>query len=259
MNAQLNTIFACGTRAALALIFSFFIFPLVSTRAELSLLGDYDVFETLDDVNTDSNFYALDSEPVMDSPDQLSQEISGLISDPDTDTDLWAEVSDECFIDTQSTGNVLKRNDMCSDLGSLSEPGKELNPDQLRIPSGLAAGKEILQTVTSDDQDICRKIDFIDARFFAACESGLDNDRILNRITGEYSLLNCERGKLRGSNFAQVKPIIQTLEADERRQSTYLLSGPAPTVEKFIAAVVMSWDFLEMFVFKSKSFGLWAT
>lgn len=184
------------------MIISIFIFPLVSTRAELSQLGDYDMFETLDDFNTNSNFFALDSVPVVALLDESSQGISELVSDTDTDTDLWAEVSDECFIDTQSTGSVLKRNDMCSDSGSLNEPGKELNFDQLRIPSGFAAGKEALQTVTSDDQDICRKLDFLDGHFFAVCESGRDNDRILNRVTGEYSLLDCERGKLRGSTFA---------------------------------------------------------
>lgn len=205
-------IFSCAVSGTLALIFPSLILPLVASRADLSPLEDYDVFETFNDVDTEPNIFALSSEPAVDSPDRLSQGISGLISDPDTD--LWAEVGDECSTDIQSRSNVQKRNDVCTNLGSLNEPGKE--------SSVSAIGKGAVQTVTSEDLDICGKLDFL--HFFAVCESGHEDDTILNIYTGEYSLIDCERGKLRGSVFVQVKPITQTLGADEARQSTYLPS-----------------------------------
>ena len=188
-------IFSRAVSGALALIFPSLILPFVASRADLSPLEDYDVFETFNDVDTEPDIFALNSEPILDSPDQLSQGISGLISDPDTG--LWAEVGDECSTDIRSRRNVQKRNDVCTNSESLNEPGKDLNV--------FGIGRGSVKTTASDDLDICGKIDLL--HFFAVCESGRDEDTILNTYTGEYSLIDCERGKLRGSVFAQVKPI----------------------------------------------------
>lgn len=188
------------------MILSSFIFPFVASRAELSLLGNYDVLEPFDNVDTNSDFYTMDSEPDLEMSDQLSQGVSGLVSDPDTD--LWAEASDQCSTDGQSTNNIQRRIDVCPGVGSLNEAGNVPNFDQLRLPSALEAGTETAQTATSDDIDICGPTNVLYARIFAACDSGFDDDRILNKITGEYALIDCERRKLKGSSIAQVKPIV---------------------------------------------------
>lgn len=199
------------------MIFSSLIFPLVVSWTDPSP-GDYDLFEIFDDVDTEPNFFALNSEPSLASPDQLSGEISELASDTDPDPDLWAKASGECSMNDQSTNDIQKRIAVCPDLGSLNEPGAGAI-EQLKLPSALEVGKGLVQTATSDDINICGPINVFNARIFAACDSGLDEDRILNQLTGEYSLIDCERGKLKCFFLAQLKPIVQTLEADERRQS----------------------------------------
>lgn len=181
------------------MIFSSFIFFCVTSRAELSPLWDSDVLETFNDVKTNPDFYTLDSEPIFESPDQMSQGISGLISDPGTD--LWAEIGDECSLDSQLTNNIQKRNDVCTGSGSTNEPEKGLDLDQLEIPNPFEAGKGATQTITSDDTDICGIFNILEARHFAVCDSGNDYDRILNKYTGEYSLFNCERRKPRALVF----------------------------------------------------------
>lgn len=195
MNPHLNIIFSHARKGALAMIFLSFIFPLAASRAELSLLGGYDVLDIFNDADANSDFYNLHDEPLMDSPDQVSQGISGLVSDPGTG--LWA--NDECSVDGQPTNDIQKRNDLCPDPGSLNEPGKGSNLDHLEMPSPLDAVKGAIQTVTSDDRAICGTFENFDIGYFAVCDSGLEHDRILNKLTGEYSLLNCERRKLRDS------------------------------------------------------------
>lgn len=195
LNLPMNAIFPYAMRGAPALIISSCIFPLVASRAGPASLWDYDVSETFNNVDTSSDFYTLDSEPTLESPDQVNQGISGLVSDPNMN--LWAEVSNECFLDSQSTNDIQKRNDACSNSGSLNQPGKGSSADQPIIPGLLLeTGMKATQTPTSDDTDICSTLDIFDARYFAVCDSGRDNDRIVNRITGEYALIDCERRKL---------------------------------------------------------------
>ena len=238
------------------MVLSSLVFPFVASRAELSSLWDYDVSETFD-VDTSSDFYTLYSDPLWESPDQVSQEMSGLVSDPDTD--LWAEVSDECSLDGPPINDIQKRNGVCPNSESRDGPGNGFDPNQLAIPSRLEAGREATDTVNDDDQDICITSGVVGARYMAVCDSGRDDDRILNGNTGEYSLFNCERRKLRGSSIARVKPIIQTFEADERRQSVCLALYGVPAFDRSTAVLIMSYHISKKFVFKSESSQLWAT
>lgn len=212
------------------MIFSCFIFPFVASQADLSPLWDDNFSQTFNNVETNPDFYSLDAEtnpdfssldaetnpgfysldaetspdyytldaennpdfytsdvePIWSSPDQVSQGTFGLFSDPDTD--LLAGVGEGCPPNGQPINKSRKRNDACPAPGSSDD-------SQLRIPNPLDAKKKGELAPTSDDSDICRVFEALQARFFAVCDSGRPNDRILNRATGEYSLIDCERGK----------------------------------------------------------------
>jgi hypothetical protein len=172
----------------LAFLLPFFFFALVDSEAQLDSLGDYDVFKTFDNVNPDpdiiSDIYDLDSEPIWMSPDESTD---WLVLDPDL---VGIEVNDLCFLDNaQSMNNVQKRNNACSPRLEVPEkPKTDSSLDQQNTPILQEWGRMPTTALTSDDADICQK-----TGFFAVCDSGSDNDRILNRWTGEYSLFRCER------------------------------------------------------------------
>lgn len=183
-------------KGAPAFILASFVSAIVRSQAELvASIWDYDVSETFDDVDTDLDLFGPDDEPILASPDQLDQETSGLVSD--FDTDLWAEVGDECLLnDGQAMSDIQKRNEICSDPGSPSQPGQGTT---VVFPGLVESEMKATQTLTSDDADICRTLHAFDAGYFAVCDSGRHDDRILNRLTGEYTLFHCERSKLRCS------------------------------------------------------------
>ena len=167
-------------KGAPVFMLSFFIFALVGPQAQLVSSLDYEVSGTFDDFETYPDLYSLDDEPMLLSPGQLNQEITGPVSD--LDTNIWAEADSACFLDdAQSTDNLQKRNDACSSSGS---------------PPGLVeSGMKTIVTPASEDADICQILQTFGSLFFAVCDSGRESDRILNQFTGEYSLFHCERRK----------------------------------------------------------------
>lgn len=182
-------------KGAPAFILSSFVSAIVRSQAELASIWDYDVSETFGDVDTDLNLFGPNDEPILGSPDELNQGTSGLVSD--LDTDLWAQVGDECLMnDGQAMNDVTKRNGVCSNPGSTSQPGQG---STVEVPGLIESGLKATQTLTADDADICRTLHAFDGGYFAVCDSGRHNDRVINRVTGEYTLFHCERRKLRCS------------------------------------------------------------
>ena len=179
-------------KGAPAFVLLSFVSAIVRSQAELASIWDYDVSETFDDVDTNLNLFGPNDEPILGSPDELNQGTSGF--DSDLNTDLWAQVGDECILnDGQAMNDVTKRNDVCPDPGSSSQPGQGSTAE---FPGLIESGLKATQTLTDDDADICRTLHAFDGGYFAVCDSGRPNDRILNRVTGEYTLLDCERRKL---------------------------------------------------------------
>ena len=172
----------------------FFIFALADSQAELTSYGDLDVSGLFDDINTSLDLFDLDDELLSMSTDLADETTSWLILD--SDTDLWADVSDECSSENALSMNEIQRRDnFCSPrLETPNQPNKNSNPDLINFPG---IGTKPLAILTSDDQDICQTLDVYDASYYAVCDSGREEDRVFNSRTGEWSIFHCERRKLR--------------------------------------------------------------
>jgi hypothetical protein len=172
----------------LAFLLPFFFFALVDSEAQLESLGNFDDFDTFDNVepypDITSGIFDLGSEPIWMWTDEST---NGLGLDPDL---VGIEVNELCFLDdAQSMNDVQKRNNACSPRLEVPEkPKTDSSLDQQNTPILQEWGRMPTTALTSDDADICQ-----DTGYFAVCDSGNDDDRILNQVTGEHSLFRCER------------------------------------------------------------------
>jgi hypothetical protein len=234
-------------------VLSFFFFAtLVDSQEKPTSLGDFDG-GIYDDVNTYSDFLGLDDGPLSISTDLADETKTWLISD--SNTDLWADVSNECLSENAlPTNGIQRRNDAC-----LNKPNKHSDPSLSTFPG---IGTRTAVTLTSEDHHICQTLDLYDARYYAVCDSGREVDRILNSRTGEWSVFHCERRKLRcssrefTSSICSYQAIIETHGADQRSQSVCSISSFVPTLGGCIVVHFISWETPMKFVFKSHFEGM---